>query len=112
MYAIKGQSWRAIQSEDDLLPGETLSNTIPPDLEGDRPILEYEFSVPIKAPDFIVASPIPKDKPDEALAEAVKESKKPHGTGKSVPVIVINLMRYIENLEERVAILENKKVKP
>ena len=68
-----------------------------------------EYSKSIKAPDFVVASPKPKDKPDEALKEAVKIAKRPHGTAKSIPEIVLNLINYIDDLENRVAALEKKR---
>lgn len=67
-----------------------------------------EFLIPIKAPDFIVASPKPKVDPAEALSEALSESKKAHGSWKSVPLMVLDLLVYIEELERRVKKLEGK----
>lgn len=78
----------------------------------DEPVVVPEFieyQKPIKAPDFIVASPKPKDKPSEALAQALKIAKQAHGTPKSVPEIVLNLVNYIEDLEQRIIALEKKK---
>lgn len=106
MYAIRGNSWRAINTEADLLPGETLSLTAPPTVE--EPVTEVVFSIPVRAPDFVVASPKPKDNPKDALAEAIAESKKPHGATKSMGLMVLSMMRYIEDLEKRVAALEKK----
>jgi hypothetical protein len=105
MYAVSGNSWRAINSAKDLLPGETLSETAPEPTQ-EPEVTEIGFSLPVKAPDFIVASPIPKSDPLEALTEAEKEAKKPHGTDKSIPAIVLNLMVYIEHLELRIQKLE------
>ena len=68
-----------------------------------------EYQKPIKAPDFIVASPKPKDKPSEALVEAVKEARKGHGIPKSSMTILLNLVEYIDDLEKRVGMLEKKK---
>ena len=68
-----------------------------------------EYQKPIKAPDFIVASPKPKDKPSEALVEAVKEARKGQGIPKSSMTILLNLVEYIDDLEKRVGMLEKKK---
>ena len=78
----------------------------------DEPVVVPEFieyQKPIKAPDFIVASPKPKDKPSEALVEAVKEARKGHGIPKSSMTILLNLVEYIDDLEKRVGMLEKKK---
>lgn len=78
----------------------------------DEPVVVPEFieyQKPIKAPDFIVASPKPKDKPSEALVEAVKEARKGQGIPKSSMTILLNLVEYIDDLEKRVGMLEKKK---
>jgi len=70
---------------------------------------EFVFDKPIKAPDFIVASPKPKTNPKEALIEALGEARKPHGESKSIALIVLDLIEYINDLEKRVDTLEKKK---
>ncbi len=56
------------------------------------------FTLPVIAPDFIVQSPKPKTKHLEAHAEAVAEAGK---ADKSIALIVLDLVVYIEELEKR-----------
>lgn len=56
------------------------------------------FTLPIIAPDFIVQSPKPKTKHLEAHAEALAEAAK---ADKSIALIVLDLVVYIEELEKR-----------
>lgn len=107
MYAVNGNSWRAINSISDLLEGETFSEVAPPAMPDIVPDF-VEFSIPVKAPDFFVASPKPKKNPKEAFAEALGEARKPHGVSKSIALIVVDLMEYIDDLEKRVDKLEKK----
>jgi hypothetical protein len=67
-----------------------------------------QFDKPIKAPDFIVASPKPKDKPTDALARAVAIGRLPHGTPKSIAEMVLNFMVVIEDMDKRIKELEGK----
>jgi hypothetical protein len=78
------------------------------DCIADPPPAELIFNKPIKAPDFIVASPKPKADPKEALAEAKGEARKGDGINKSIALIVLDLVNVIEDLEKRVAALEKK----
>lgn len=67
---------------------------------------EVVFTLPVHAPDFIVSSPkIPADR-KQALTEAVAEGKK---KDKSIAFMVMSMAHYIEDLEERVLVLEGKK---
>jgi len=59
---------------------------------------EQKFDVPIIAPDFIVQSPKPKADPLLAHAEAIAEAAK---TDKSIALIVLDLVVYVEELEKR-----------
>lgn len=70
-----------------------------------------EFDKPVKAPDFIVASPDPKKNPKEALAEAIGEARKGKGQPKSIALIVLDLIEYVDDLEKRVDALEKAKNK-
>ncbi|MBU2051295.1 MAG: hypothetical protein KKH61_20300 [Gammaproteobacteria bacterium] len=56
------------------------------------------FTKPIVAPDFIVQSPKPKKNHLEAHAEAIAEAGK---ADKSIALIVLDLVVYIEELEKR-----------
>lgn len=73
-------------------------------LEGD--VIEY--SQPIKAPDFIVATPDVESDPTLAMEEAVKEARKGKGKKKSMAKILLNLVEYVDDLEKRVKKLEKK----
>ena len=63
------------------------------------------FILPLVAPDFIVQSPKPKKDHLEAHAEAIAESKK---SDKSLALMVLDLMVYVEELEKRLQKLEKK----
>ena len=63
------------------------------------------FELPVVAPDFIVQSPKPKKNHMEAHAEAIAESKK---DTKSIALMVLDMMVYIEESEKRLAKLEAK----
>lgn len=76
------------------------------------PIIQTEqvFELPIVAPsvtagDYFVQSPKPKADHLQAHAEAVAESKKKN---KSLALMVLDMMVYIEELEKRVKALEKK----
>jgi hypothetical protein len=67
------------------------------------PATEQVFALPIRAPivtaaDFIVQSPKPKVDPLEALTEAIGEAAK---ADKSVALIVLDLVKYLEDVEKR-----------
>lgn len=76
-------------------------------IEVTQPEIKTEeiFSLPVIAPDFIVRSPKPKAKHLEAHLEAIEESKKPN---KSIALIVLDLVVYIDELEKRMKALEKK----
>jgi hypothetical protein len=52
------------------------------------------FTIPLVTPDFIVQSPKPKTDPMLALAEAERADK-------SIALIVLDLMVYLEDIEKR-----------
>ena len=81
---------------DDVLPLD-LNSAVP--VTPPAVLTEQVFTVPVFAPDFIVHSPKPKTKPNEALAEAALEAAK---SGKSIASITLNLMVYLADLEKRV----------
>ena len=54
------------------------------------------FQVPIIAPDFIVQTPKINDDPEKALDEAVAEMKKGEGTEKSLALMTLSLVKYLE----------------
>ena len=65
--------------------------------------IEQVFILPVYAPtmtarDFIVQSPKPKADPLEALKEAIEEADK---ADKSVALIVLDLVKYLEEVEKR-----------
>lgn len=63
----------------------------------DAPV-EIAYTVPVHAPDFVVSSPKPKTDPAQAHAEAIAESLK---ADKSIALIVLDLVVYITELEQR-----------
>jgi len=71
-----------------------------------EPKTQEVFPLPVVAPDFLVQSPKPKKNHMKAHAEAIAESKK---AIKSIGLIVLDLMVYIEELEKRISSLEAKK---
>jgi hypothetical protein len=73
-----------------------------PVIEPEPKVAEH-FELPVIAPDFIVQSPKPKKNHLEAHAEAVTESKK---ADKSIALIVLDMVVYIEELEKRIKKLE------
>jgi hypothetical protein len=56
------------------------------------------YTVPVIATDFLVQSPKPKTDPLEALTEAIAEAGK---TDKSIALIVLDLVKYLEDVEKR-----------
>lgn len=55
----------------------------------------HEFDLPVKAPDFLVATP--KINPDpELVDEAIAEMKKGEGSEKSIALIVLSMAKYLE----------------
>lgn len=74
------------------------------------PVLQafIEFDLPVKAPDFVVASPKPKDNPKDALARALQIANQPHGTGKSIAEMVLNFMVVIDDLAVQVDDLKKR----
>jgi len=73
-----------------------LNSTIPVVIPA--PKTAETFTLPVIAPDFIVQSPKPKANHLEAHAEAVAEAAK---ADKSIALIVLDLVVYIEELEKR-----------
>ena len=59
---------------------------------------EILFESPVRAPDFFVSSPKPKDDPALALADAIAEGAK---SSKSIALIVLSLVKYLEDVEKR-----------
>jgi hypothetical protein len=59
---------------------------------------EIVFAVPVRAPDFVVSSPKPKDDPLEAIVEAVAEGGK---AKKSIALMVLNFAKYLDDVEKR-----------
>lgn len=69
------------------------------------------FFRPIQAPalyadDIFVSSRKIKDDPDEAFAEAVAESEKPHGEAKSLDLITRSQTQMIKELHRKIVELE------
>lgn len=56
----------------------------------------HEFDLPIKAPDFVFATPKVNENPELALDEAIAEMNKGLGTDKSLALMVFSLTKYIE----------------
>lgn len=82
------------------------------DAHDQTPIIPTEqvFDLPIVAPsvtagDYFVQSPKPKANHLEAHAEAIAESKKQN---KSLALMVLDMVVYIEELEKRIKALEKK----
>ena len=66
--------------------------------EPEVPPTKQIFDLPVYAPDFIVQSPKPKTDPLQALTEAIEEAAK---ADKSVALIVLDLVKYLEDVEKR-----------
>ena len=62
------------------------------------PQTKQVFDLPVYAPDFIVQSPKPKADPLAALTEAIAEAAK---VDKSIALIVLDLVKYLEDVEKR-----------
>lgn len=62
----------------------------------DPPLNHIPFDKPIKAPDFIVATPSVHPDPEQALDEAIAETKKGAGSEKSIALIVLSVAKYLE----------------
>ena len=56
-----------------------------------------EFDRPVKAPDFIVATPPIKDDPELALDEAIAEMEKGQGNPKSIALIALSMAKYLKS---------------
>jgi len=54
------------------------------------------FDKPVKAPDFIVATPKINADPEAALDEAIAETEKGDGSEKSIALIVLSLAKYLK----------------
>jgi hypothetical protein len=68
-----------------------------------------EYKKPLKAPDFIVATPDVEATPELALTAAISEARKGKGKKKSMGKIVLNLVEYVDELEKRIKKLEKAK---
>lgn len=62
------------------------------------PPTEIVFPLPVRAPDFLVSSPKPKDDPIEAMTEAVLEGGK---ANKSIALMVLSFAKYLDHVEKR-----------
>jgi len=92
-YAIKLNSWRAINSEADLQPGEEFSLVAPPSIPEPSAVITT-FSEALTAPDFFVATPDINDDPEKALDEAIKEMEKGVGSPKSIALIALSMAKW------------------
>jgi len=62
---------------------------------------EVYFSLPVRAPDFLVSSPTPKTDPLEALNEAVAEGGK---SKKSIASMALNFAVYLLEAEKKIKV--------
>ena len=74
---------------------------------------QYIFNIPITTPaiyveDIFVSSREIKKKPEEAFAEAVAESEKPHGQAKSLDLITRSQTQMIKELRRQIIELEKR----